>query len=134
MVFFKTSVKILGTKWDILVYDNYSYIARFGEDSAGETDTNTKIIAIKDIDNIFGYFTKQAIRHEVTHAFQWESGIWTAMGDGSLDCEATTDWIARHCGAIELASLEIAKRYMEYKDGETGGTKQPFWKRRKSNS
>lgn len=53
-----------------------------------ETDRNT----IQDMDS----YRKKVLRHEIVHAFLYESGMWN--NSGSIDCwgmnETITDWIA----------------------------------------
>lgn len=49
----------------------------------------------------------QTVRHEVTHAYQFESGIMYAMRNEDLKLESLTDWTAWQLDKIYATSKEI---------------------------
>lgn len=92
-------VNILGTEYEIL-YDVAP--EDMPENCDGCMDQSIKTISIakiepnrnsvKDLDE----YKKKVLRHEITHAFLYESGCWVCSG--STDAwgadETVTDWIA----------------------------------------
>ncbi len=92
-------VKILGTEYRVI--DNVSF-DEMPEDSDGCMDQSTKIIkiakfepdrnSIKDLES----YKKKVLRHEIIHAFLYESGLWNNSGNVTAwgQSEEITDWIA----------------------------------------
>lgn len=92
-------IKILGTEYSIL-FDSPQEEMPEGAD--GCMDCSTKTIRIAKIErtrnsvqNIETYI-KKVLRHEIIHAFLFESGIWSNSGgsDNWGQDETITDWIA----------------------------------------
>ncbi len=100
------SVNILGTEYKI-------YIKKMQDDTklsengwGGYVKVNTKSIIIADLDSLAEYLDvekneaknvqKVTIRHEVIHAYLYESGLWSnssSPNHWAID-EEITDWIA----------------------------------------
>lgn len=92
-------VNILGTEYEIVIDAPDEMLP---PDSDGAMDHSIKRIcvarfvpderSIKDLDT----YRKKVLRHEIIHAFLYESGIWN--NSNSTDCwgmdETITDWIA----------------------------------------
>lgn len=93
------TVNILGTEYEIVIDAPDEMLP---PNSDGAMDHSIKRIAvakfeadersIKDLDA----YRKKVMRHEIIHAFFYESGIW--VNSGSTECwgmdETITDWIA----------------------------------------
>lgn len=92
-------VNILGTEYEIVID---APVEMLPPDSDGAMDHSIKRIAvakfvpnernIKDLD----LYRKKVLRHEIIHAFFYESGTWNNSGTAEawgMD-ETTTDWIA----------------------------------------
>lgn len=128
----KQSVNILGTEYKIMLVPSLN-------DRGGETDFYTKTIKISELEGISESdltenkqeFQKHILRHELTHAFLFESGL-DANSNG---CEAwasneeMVDWIAIqmpkimaayknavHCKSIEYSCLDGIKKTMCLED------------------
>ena len=92
-------VKILGTEYKII--DNVSF-EEMPENADGCMDQSIKMIKIakfepdrnslKDLES----YKKKVLRHEIIHAFLYESGLWNNSGDVTAwgQSEEITDWIA----------------------------------------
>lgn len=70
------------------------------ETYAGYVDTTTKTIIVREMNDRIDlenkrYFQKEIIRHEIIHAFFYESGLDNNVEHTSLGVEETiVDWIA----------------------------------------
>lgn len=51
--------------------------------------------------------TNLILRHEIIHAFQFESGIEHSWKTGAWDCESETDWLAYQIDKIHKAFKEL---------------------------
>lgn len=93
------TVNILGTEYEIVIDAPAEMLP---PDSDGAMDNSIKRIvvakfvpderSIKDLDA----YRKKVLRHEITHAFLYESGMWNNSGTAEawgMD-ETITDWIA----------------------------------------
>ena len=92
-------VNILGTEYEVVIDAPDEMLP---PDSDGAMDHSIKRIAlakleanertIKDLDA----YRKKVLRHEIIHAFLYESGMWN--NSGSTECwgmdETITDWFA----------------------------------------
>ena len=93
------TVNILGTEYKIF-FDVAN--EEMPEDADGYMDQSTHIIKIAEFESDkntiqdMGAYRKEVLRHEIIHAFLYESGMWS--NSGSTDCwgmdETITDWIA----------------------------------------
>ena len=104
-------VKILGTEYKII--DNVSF-EEMPENADGCMDQFTKMIkiakfepdrnSVKDLES----YKKKVLRHEIVHAFLYESGLWNNSGDVTAwgQSEEITDWIAIQFPKI----LEVFKK------------------------
>ena len=98
-------VNILGDPWRVRVCS--AEVEPRLKDDAGFVDWTSHFIGIADpyespgtIDNQIE-FTKQVARHEIVHAFMYQSGLgedWEHSGQGQD--ETTVDWIARQFHAM----------------------------------
>lgn len=96
----KTSVNILGTQYKIIIISEDDY--RYDGESDGWCDPFAKEILLfnykqsaKSVNDLIAY-QKKVLRHEIIHAFFYESGLW--QSSCSSDCwaknEEMVDWIA----------------------------------------
>lgn len=93
------TVNILGTRYKI-IFDVAN--EEMPEDADGCMDQSTHIIKIAKLESDrnsvmdLDSYRKKVLRHEIIHAFLYESGMWNCSG--STDCwgmdETITDWIA----------------------------------------
>lgn len=116
----KHKANILGTAYDIIISNDETMPAAFkGKDhQLGWIDESTKTIYIQDgkmydgdadtVDD-YDYIIKQTIRHELTHAFLFESGL--AHSSDWATNEEIVDWIARQFPkmAATFDALEVLK-------------------------
>ncbi len=91
-------VNILGTEYEIITSAPDEMIP---EGADGVIDTSIKRICIPDFESDgtlkdLDSYKKCVIRHEIIHAFLYESGLWTSSGCGDAwgANEEITDWIA----------------------------------------
>ena len=104
-------ISILGTLWSIKIVDK-------GEDKRLDdcdafTDKTTKEIGVADMQDDCNLgmpmeYLKKLIRHEVIHAFMFESGLaenWTHQEIGQE--ELTVDWIAIQFHKIQKVVEEV---------------------------
>lgn len=93
-------INVLGTEYKVILTNDYNEYP-FLKEMAGYTDYTTKTIVVrnykleecqvndcKNQDEIL----KRVVRHELTHAFMYESGLWVNSDFGSN--EELADWIA----------------------------------------
>lgn len=109
---------ILGSKWEIKVIDDVSDDAKTQailDDAYGICDAynrkillNKKCILETDTTRDVESLLKTTLRHEIIHAFFYESGLWTSSGsaDNWAVNEEMADWMA-----IQLP--KIAKVYTD---------------------
>jgi hypothetical protein len=93
-------IKILGTKWTIKCDSEENDPALEGSD--GYCDNSIKTIVIRNLEKSqyslkdLEAYTKKVLRHEIVHAFLFESGL--AMNSSESESWATNeemvDWIA----------------------------------------
>lgn len=85
------------------------------DDNDGYTDTSAKLIVVEDIQPEKGsklnleYYTKQVVRHEVIHAFLFESGLEGCCNNNFgawSQNEEMVDWFA-------IQSPKIIKAFRE---------------------
>ena len=94
------SVHILGTEYKILIIDEGDY--RFNREADGWCDTQAKEILLynfkQDPDSVRDLvaYQKAVLRHEIVHAFLYESGLWNCSTGCSswAKHEEMVDWIA----------------------------------------
>ena len=95
-----TQVTILGTPYKILVIEEDDY--RYDREADGWCDFSVKEILIfnfkqdrESVKDLLAY-QKKVIRHEIVHAFLYESGLWqNAYGSKCwAKNEEMVDWIA----------------------------------------
>lgn len=92
-------VNILGTEYEIMIDAPEEMLP---PDSDGAMDHSTKRIMIAKFEpdeysiKDFDVYRKKVLRHEIIHAFLYESGLWNNSGDVTAwgQCEEITDWIA----------------------------------------
>lgn len=116
-------VNVLGTEYRI------EYVSQI-DGRAGETDFYTKIITISNQEDIpKGFITdnlkemqKSVLRHELIHAFLFESGL--DMNSNSHECwannEEMVDWMAIQMPKIMKAYESVINRQiLKYTDANT---------------
>lgn len=106
-------VNILGTEYTIL-FDIPE--EEMPSDADGCMDCSTKTIKVaklevsRDSVQDLGEYTKKILRHEIVHAFFFESGLWNCSGSSdawAMD-ETITDWIA----------IQSPKLFKAFKDAD----------------
>lgn len=108
----KTAVHILGTLYSICILGEDDY--RYDRDADGWVDPSTKEIFVFNFKqdrysqrNLEEY-QKRTIRHEIIHAFLFESGLW--QNSGSVKCwaknEEMVDWMAIQSPKLHRAFKE----------------------------
>ncbi len=116
-------VKILGESWRIAIKEEAD--DQILKSSDGYTDKTTRYIAVSDMpdDSSLGdpiVYIKKVIRHEVIHAFMFESGLaenWEHKDVGQE--ELTVDWMAIQFPKMQkvleqiYAAIETAKEGIE---------------------
>ena len=93
------TVNILGTEYNI-IFDAHDEKMPEGADGCMDQSIHTIKIAKMESDRNslldLDAYRKKVLRHEIIHAFLYESGMWN--NSGSTDCwgmdETITDWIA----------------------------------------
>ena len=93
------TVNILGTEYEIVI-DAPDEMLPEGADGAMDQSIKRIVVAkfesdrncIKDLDS----YRKKVLRHEIIHAFLYESGLWNNSGTVTAwgQSEEITDWIA----------------------------------------
>lgn len=93
-------VHILGTEYKILIIEEEDY--RFNKEADGWCDPQAKEILIfnfkQSVDSVKDLvaYQKKVLRHEIVHAFLYESGLW--QNSYASKCwaqnEEMVDWIA----------------------------------------
>lgn len=105
-------VNILGTEYEI-VLDAPDEMLPEGADGAMDNSIKRIVIAkfepsrnsIKNLEE----YQKKVLRHEVIHAFLYESGLWnnSCNVESWGQCEEITDWIAIQFPKIKKAFEEV---------------------------
>ena len=92
-------INILGTEYTIMLDEPEKDMP---EGADGYMDHSTKTIkimkmeqhenSVKDLEN----YKRKVLRHEIIHAFFYESGLWNSSGASDMwGCDETiTDWLA----------------------------------------
>lgn len=107
--------EILGSDWTIKV-KKMQEDDRLCNNATGFTDWTTREIVIMDIrgDTTLGNperFMKKVLRHEMVHAFMFESGLgddWEHQETGHD--ETVVDWIALQLHKLSLACITVETR------------------------
>lgn len=93
-------VHILGTEYKILIIEEGDY--RYHTDADGWCDTQAKEIllfnfqqCVDSVKDLISYQNK-VLRHEIVHAFLYESGLWQSSLKGMCwaQNEEMVDWVA----------------------------------------
>lgn len=92
-------VNILGTEYTIILDVPEKDMLK---DADGYMDNSTKTIKIVKLEQCEGSLTdleeykRKVLRHEIIHAFFYESGMWICSGTSDAwGCDETiTDWLA----------------------------------------
>lgn len=93
-------VNILGTRYTIRALEEDDY--RYNDESDGWCDFSTKEIVVfnhtqktTSVDDLVAY-QKKVLRHEIVHAFLYESGLWynSCKSKCWAKNEEMVDWIA----------------------------------------
>ena len=108
------TVHILGTEYKILIIEEGDYC--YDRDADGWCDTSTKELLIfnfiqdKDSKRDLVAYQKKVIRHEIIHAFLYESGldVTSLSGGGWAKNEEMVDWMA----------IQMPKIYEAFKEAE----------------
>lgn len=110
-------VHILGTEYKILIIDENDY--RYCRDADGWCDTQAKEIllfnytqSVDSIKDLVAYQNK-VLRHEIVHAFLYESGVW----QNSLSCES---W-AKNEEMVDWISIQEPKLHKAFKEAGCDG-------------
>lgn len=107
-------VHILGTEYKILIVEDEDY--RYDKEADGWCDTSTKELLIfnftqdkESLRDLVAY-QKKVIRHEIIHAFLYESGLSvnSLSGGGWAKNEEMVDWMA----------IQMLKIYEAFKEAE----------------
>ena len=106
-------VSVLGTDYEIILENETNLPERF-DDRDGEVDESTKKIYVNDHSDCLNgvhslvdkdYLTRKNIRHELVHAFLFESGL--AENSNWARNEEMVDWIARQFPKMEKAFKQV---------------------------
>lgn len=105
-------VHILGTEYKILIIEEGDY--RYDREADGWCDTQAKEILVynykqspESVKDLVAY-QKKVLRHEIVHAFLYESGLWqNAYGSKCwAQNEEMIDWMAIQMPKIQRAYKE----------------------------
>lgn len=108
----KSIVNILGTQYSILIIEKEDY--RYDREADGWCDPSVKELLVfnykqsaESVKDLVSY-QKRVIRHEIVHAFFYESGLW--QNAYSSKCwaknEEMIDWIAIQSPKLQKAFEE----------------------------
>ena len=93
-------VHILGTEYKILIIEDGDY--RYSREADGWCDTQAKKIllfnykqSLDSVEDLVAY-QKKVLRHEIIHAFLYESGLWQSSFESNCWAknEEMVDWLA----------------------------------------
>lgn len=105
-------VHILGTEYKILIIEEGDY--RYNREADGWCDTSAKEIllynykqGVYSVKDLVAY-QKQVLRHEIVHAFLYESGLWSSSLSNNCWAknEEMVDWIAIQEPKLHMAFKE----------------------------
>lgn len=90
-------INILGTEYTLVISDRKE--DKYLEKCDGYCDKTSHriVVASEDEDNelkFFSVYQKKVIRHEIIHAFLFESGLHECMNHAEGHDEQMVDWIA----------------------------------------
>lgn len=105
-------VNILGTEYEIIINASDEMLP---PDSDGAMDFSIKKIMIAKFEpdeysiKDFYAYRKKVLRHEIIHAFLYESGLWNSSGNVTAwgKCEEIADWFAIQSPKIFQAFKEV---------------------------
>lgn len=109
---FNSEVHILGTRYSIRIIDEDDY--RYDREADGWCDPSVKEILIfnykqsaESVKDLIAY-QKKVLRHEIVHAFLYESGLWQNAYDSKCwtKNEEMIDWMAIQIPKIQRAYKE----------------------------
>lgn len=111
------TVNILGTPYKILIVEEEDY--RKDNEADGWCDVQAKEILIynykQDVQSVKDLvaYQKKVLRHEIIHAFLYESGVWNNSGGSKCWAlnEEMVDWIA----------IQEPKLHKAFKEAECDG-------------
>lgn len=101
-------VNILGTEYTILFDVPESEMPEFSDGCMDQTTKKIKIMKLESdrnsVENLDEY-KKNILRHEIIHAFIYESGLWnnSSCGGAWAQNEEMIDWIAIQFSKIQKA-------------------------------
>ena len=103
-------VNILGTKYkvkflDYESYQNHTLVKELDFNTDGVCDDLKKLILVRDCGN--EELNNLTLRHEIIHAFQFESGIMHSWDTKCWDKESETDWMAVQFPKIQKVFKEL---------------------------
>lgn len=112
----RMQVNILGTEYEIVIGNEEDYPRLRQAD--GYTDTSIKKIVILDVSTIkdsdenikdLTSYQQKVTRHEIIHAFFYESGLWVNSNDVEQWAmnEEMVDWLAIQIPKIYKAFREV---------------------------
>lgn len=99
-------VTILGSVWRV----EYKALVRSDEDGYTEPDSRTIVIRSDNIEGLENFEAAQRrwLRHEVIHAFHFESGLGFNYQHKPLGIDETvTDWFAYQYPKLKKAFIEL---------------------------
>ena len=105
-------VNILGTEYEIIINAPDEMLPP-GSDGAMDHSIKKIMIAKFEPDEYsikdFYAYRKKVLRHEIIHAFLYESGLWNNSGNVTAwgQCEEITDWFAIHSPKIFQTFKEV---------------------------
>lgn len=105
-----TKVKILGTEWTI--YFLTSEDDKILKNCDGYCDKSTRTIVVGEKEDgcelkDFKQFQNKVLRHEIIHAFLFESGLHECFSVDKGHNETTVDWIAVQFPKIQKVFAEL---------------------------
>lgn len=108
----KSEVHILGTLYKILIVEESDY--RYSKEADGWCDTSVKELLVfnfkQSVESIrdLAEYQRKVIRHEIIHAFLYESGLWqNSLNSGAwAKNEEMVDWLAIQAPKIFRAFRE----------------------------
>lgn len=121
---FNSEVHILGTRYSIRIIDEDDY--RYDREADGWCDPSVKEILIfnykqsaESVKDLIAY-QKKVLRHEIVHAFLYESGLWqNAYGSKCwAKNEEMIDWMAIQIPKIQRAyplPVSVEKKLYPYR-------------------
>lgn len=106
------SVNILGTEYKILIIEENDY--RYGKEADGWCDTQAKEILLfnykQSMDSVRDLvaYQKKVLRHEIVHAFLYESGLHSCSAECAnwAQNEEMVDWVAIQAPKLHKAFKE----------------------------